>query len=872
MRMKKQVFAVVMSAWVVSATPYDSDSGPLTITGSMMTPVSSGTATTISGTGAAWSMNVANAGWSEGYAYTTFAVAPGTRVQITGGTLQNTITDGGQGWYWGDLVIFASAMDPSSAIAGKVAGPTGSDPLPGEMAWMSDGQYGDPPNFATKAAANNAGYRYFGGNNGYGSYLEAIGGYSSNVENFRDGGLDINGGAYVGWNEVSATSMANGTPARALTDILYPAGGGLNRPLKDQTYAFDGAVYTGTNTLFVTVIVRGGGGGGGSIAVNNLVLSFSSPDFLKITGSMMRPVLSTGSSAAVNGTGADWSLDVAGSGEAEGYAYTTFVVAPNTRVQLASGTLQNTFSGSWYFGDVVIFASAVNPSAAIAGKVQGPTTPLTDADPAPGVMAWLSYAQFKANGYKTLYRSKETVNNAGYRYMDNDGTCGSYLAAIGQYSSNVENFRDGGLDINGGAYVGWNQLSTPPMSNGTPARALTDILYPAWGGLNRPLKDQTYDSDGTVYTGTSNTFVTVMVRGGGGCSSGSVLVKNLGVSLSAANTLKIAGPMMKPVLSSGSSASVSGSGADWSLNVTGSTEAEGYAYTTFVVGPHTKVQITDGRLKNTIAGTSWWYGDLVIFASAVNPSAAIAGKVVGPTTPGTNADPAPGVMAYLTYAQFKSNGYKTLVRSKAAVTGAGYRYMDNNGDCGSYLAAISQYSANVENFQDGGLDINGGAYAGWNQSLYPFMVSSPAAAHPLPDILYPAWGQLNRPLKDQTYDFDGTVYTGASNMFVTVMLRGGGGDGTGGSIAVSDLTLTFTSPGYLPSLSVTNQGGVVQLAWPGNAPSLVVDQADALEGGNTAWQPVSDTPTLQGGMWTLQKPINADKHFYRLRLKTTPAN
>lgn len=120
-----------MSAWVVSATPYDSDSGPLTITGSMMTPVSSGTATTISGTGPAWSMNVANAGWSEGYAYATFTVAPGTRVQITGGTLQNTITDGGQGWYWGDLVIFASAMDPASAIAGKVAGPTGSNPVPG---------------------------------------------------------------------------------------------------------------------------------------------------------------------------------------------------------------------------------------------------------------------------------------------------------------------------------------------------------------------------------------------------------------------------------------------------------------------------------------------------------------------------------------------------------------------------------------------------------------------------------------------------------------------------------------------------------------------------------------------------------------------
>ncbi len=71
---------------------------------------------------------------------------------------------------------------------------------------------------------------------------------------------------------------------------------------------------------------------------------------------------------------------------------------------------------------------------------------------------------------------------------------------------------------------------------------------------------------------------------------------------------------------------------------------------------------------------------------------------------------------------------------------------------------------------------------------------------------------------------------------------------------------------------MTNQGGTVQLVWPGNAPSLVVDQTDTLEGGNTTWAPLSDTPTLQDGMWILQKPIDTDRRFYRLRLKTTPAN
>ena len=854
-----------MSACVASATPYDASSAPLIVTGSMMTPVSS-TPTIITGAGASWSLDVAYQDWgSEGYAYVTLEVAPNTRVQLTNGSLQNTITAGVEGWYWGDVVLFASAVNPNSAIAGKVAGPYGSNPPLGVMAWVNDATYNDNGfGTMTKEQLNTLGYRYNGGYGGsFNTYLDAILGYSANVENFKDGGLDIVGGAYVGWNEGSATSMLNGTPARKLTDILYPAGG-LNRPLKDQTYAFDGSVLTGSTRTYVTLIVRGGGSGEGFILVDNLTLSFSSPDYLPITGAMMNTVLSTGSSVAVNGAGSDWSLDVAGSGEAEGYAYTTFVVAPNTRVQLTSGSVQNTFSGDWYFGDVVLFASSVNPSAPIAGKVQGPTTPQTNADPAPGVMAWLSYSQFKANGYKLLYRSKETVNSAGYRYMDNDGSSASYLAAIGQYSSNVENFRDGGLDMLGGAYVGWNQLSAPLMTNGTPACALTDILYPAWGGLNRPLKDQTFAFDGTVCTGSGNMFVTVMVRGGGGCASGSVIVKNLGVSLSPANTLKVTGPMMTAVKSSGTSASVSGAGSEWSLDLVGSGEAEGYAYTTFVVGPNTKVQITEGSVSNTVGGASWRYGDLVFFASAANPSAAIAGKVQGPVVPAAN--PAPGVMAYITGPQYKAAGYRATYQAKALVNNAGYRYYENDGSCGSYLAAISQYSSNVENFQDGDLDINGGAYVGWSAAANTFMFDSPAANHPLTDVLYPAWGGLNRALRDQTYAFDGTVYTGSSNMFVTVMLRGGG-DGNGGTIALRDLTLTFTSPGYLPPLDVVGQGNSVLLSWPGNAPGLVVEQSETLDSGSAVWTPVTEQPTLQDGNWTLQQAVAPGSRFYRLRMK-----
>lgn len=275
LNIKKLMALAALPACIASAAAYNATSEPLVITGSMMSPVSSGTATTVNGTGSAWSLNVTDAGWSEGYAYTTFEIAPYTQVRISGGTLCNTITGS---WYWGDLVIFALSVDPESAIAGKVAGPAASTPAPGVMAWMSDAQYGDPANYANKAEANSAGFRYFGGYDGFGSYRDAIGGYSANVENFRDGGLAINGGAYAGWNEDSATSMASGAPARQLAEILYPAGGGKNRALKDQTYAFDGTVFAGASGAFVTIMVRGGGKGGGAISVDGLTVSFSEQD------------------------------------------------------------------------------------------------------------------------------------------------------------------------------------------------------------------------------------------------------------------------------------------------------------------------------------------------------------------------------------------------------------------------------------------------------------------------------------------------------------------------------------------------------------------------------------------------------------------
>ena len=66
---------------------------------------------------------------------------------------------------------------------------------------------------------------------------------------------------------------------------------------------------------------------------------------------------------------------------------------------------------------------------------------------------------------------------------------------------------------------------------------------------------------------------------------------------------------------------------------------------------------------------------------------------------------------------------------------------------------------------------------------------------------------------------------------------------------------------------MVNQGNNILFSWPGNAPGLVLEQTDALESENAVWTTVSDTPTLQDGNWTVQKPIDASARFYRLRMK-----
>jgi hypothetical protein len=296
------------------------------------------------------------------------------------------------------------------------------------------------------------------------------------------------------------------------------------------------------------------------------------------------------------------------------------------------------------------------------------------------------------------------------------------------------------------------------------------------------------------------------------------------------------------------------------LNVEDQGWSEGYAYTTFIVAPNTKVQITGGTMQNTIEfKNSYYFGDLVIFASAENPKNAIAGKVAGPT--GSNPDP--GVMAWVNDATYDANGYGAM--TKEALVNLGYRYNGGwDGSFTTYLDAIGGYSCNVENFRDGGLAINGGAYAGWNDVSGTMLNTS--AIRPLTEIQFAAGGWLNRPLKDQTYAFDGSVYTGSgpANMYVTIMVRGGGGGG--GSINVNDLTVTFSNADTLP-LTIDRPAEQILLSWPGGAYGMVAEETTALQGDNTVWTDITDQPTLVGGMWTLSQPVESGERFFRLRVK-----
>ncbi|MFA5203822.1 MAG: PA14 domain-containing protein [Lentisphaeria bacterium] len=234
------------------------------------------TVTAASATG--WAVNISanyeGWGWEEGGAYYTFQVPKGCTVRIAGGRVTSSLPGGGA--YWGDVMIWGAAEAPTSAIAGRVAGP-----VPGhgvnQMPYMTDQQWDPAWSSAslTTADAYAAGFQFYAGdgNAPFGDYLAAIMNYGANIQHFKNGGVAISGGEYASWNQDRYGQPQNA----ALTTVLYPNASG--RVMKDQVGSFNGVVFppaqgVASNVYYVTVAVKGGyeAQAGGTITVDGLAL------------------------------------------------------------------------------------------------------------------------------------------------------------------------------------------------------------------------------------------------------------------------------------------------------------------------------------------------------------------------------------------------------------------------------------------------------------------------------------------------------------------------------------------------------------------------------------------------------------------------
>jgi len=212
-------------------------------------------------------------GWEEGGAYYTFKVSGNTTtaVSITAAKMTGSFPTTGTQVRWNDLGIFVSRTDPSTT------GPTTLNPMTDAI---YDGASPPPPNSwqtdnpgGTTATAWSQNYQYFGGASGYGTYIDAVLNYSSNIQNINHWDPSVAGGVLAAWNEATAQpSDASVLAAPYLYDGL-----GLGRPLKDQVGTFSGTVLIPDNTSdwFVTVYAKGGfqPEGNGSFSLNGLTFT-----------------------------------------------------------------------------------------------------------------------------------------------------------------------------------------------------------------------------------------------------------------------------------------------------------------------------------------------------------------------------------------------------------------------------------------------------------------------------------------------------------------------------------------------------------------------------------------------------------------------
>jgi len=222
------------------------------------------------------------------------------------------------------------------------------------------------------------------------------------------------------------------------------------------------------------------------------------------------------------------------------------------------------------------------------------------------------------------------------------------------------------------------------------------------------------------------------------------------------------------------------SGTSWTLNVNGGEWNEYGAYYVFKAPAGTTVKLngTTSGVTSNLPSTGVVYCDVSVFAMRVDPTSPIAGQTAGPV-PGHPTT----VMPYMTDTML--SGYTGT--SSAQAYADGYQYFDYSGTYGSYIEAILNYGANVQNFNAGGVDISEkGVYASWNEQT-----GQPGAGSFLSDVTYNGIG-LGRVLCDQVGTFDGVVTTtGTGDYYFVVGMKAGHGAAAAGSVSFSNLNISI---------------------------------------------------------------------------------
>jgi len=239
---------------------------------------------------------------------------------------------------------------------------------------------------------------------------------------------------------------------------------------------------------------------------------------------------------------------------------------------------------------------------------------------------------------------------------------------------------------------------------------------------------------------------------------------------------------------------------------------ESGAYYAVTVPTGHGVKISGGTVTSSLPGGKDYYGDVYLFGMTGDPSAAIAGRAVGPNT-------TPGAASYLTSEIYKyggngvaayrgaSDSWGSSPRDATSVAvGEGFHYFESVGDAENPFDAVMNYGANAQNLENyvDGVSVLGGEYANWTYNtssrLLPLNIPQPNGTDLTSGtIAYNGVG-LGRALQDQEGLFSAMaginaqgylMNTTGQDMTVFFGFKFGSADALGGNVVFDNVTLTF---------------------------------------------------------------------------------